>query len=121
MAKKKRRVAAKPEEEYEFVPPEFDEREFILKDIYATKVLLVVTLLAVVIGAAGAVIYNMKPGELLYGLIGIALMFLVIIGMKEFLKLLRFDPELLETKTMLGNYIMFLFLALGVWILIINL
>ena len=117
MAKKKRRVAAKPEEEYEFVAPEFDEREFILKDIYATKVFIVVTLLAVVMGIVGSVFYNMKGN---WYLAGIALMFLMILGMKEFLKLLRFDPDLLEYKTMIGNYILFIFLTLGVWILIIN-
>jgi len=119
MAKKKRRVAAKPEEEYEFVAPDFDEREFILKDMYATKVFIVVTLLAVVMGIIGSVFYNMDPGGLWY-LVGIALMFLMIIGMKEFLKLIRFDPDLLDSKTMIGNYILFIFLTLGVWILIIN-
>jgi len=120
MAKKKRRVATKPEEEYEFIPPEFDEKEFILKDLYATKVFIVVTILAVVMGAVGAMMYGIDPDGL-WKFLGIALLFLVIIGMKEFLKILRFDPDLLESKTMIGNYILFLFLALGVWILLINL
>jgi len=120
MAKKKRRVATKPEEEYEFVPPEFDEKEFILKDIYATKAFIVVTLLAIVIGIVCSFIYNIDPGSLWY-LLGLALMLLVIIGMKEFLRLLRFDPDLIDSKTMIGNYILFFFLALGVWILMINL
>jgi len=122
MAKKKRRVTAKPEEEYEWVAPDFDEKEFILKDLYATKVFIIVTILAVIMGTVGALLY--KPGSIWdhpLNLLGIGLLFLVIIGMKEFLKLIRFDPDLLDSKTMIGNYILFLFLALGVWILLINL
>lgn len=119
MAKKKRRVQAKPEEEYEFVPPEFDEKEFILKDLYGTKVLLVVTALAVIVGIVSAIIYDIDHDGYLY-LIGIVLMFLVVLGMKEFLKLLKFDPDLLESKSMIGNYVLFLLLSLGVWIVLIN-
>jgi len=117
MAKKKRRVSEKQEEEYEFVPPEFDEKEFILKDMYSTKVFLVVAILAVVIGLVSALIYGM--GDSLH-LVGLLLTIVVIVGMKEFLKLLRFDPDLLEAKTMFGNYLLFFFLSLGVWIIFIN-
>lgn len=114
MAKKRKRTKPK-EEEYEFVPPDFDEREFILKDIYGTKILLVVSLLAVFIGIAASFID--KAWEW-YG--GMLLLVLAIAGMKELLKLLRFDMDLVETKTMLGNYVLFFFLSLGVWILLIN-
>ena len=117
MAKKKRRVSEKQEEEYEFVPPEFDEKEFILKDIYNTKVFLVVAILAVVVGLASALIYGMGDS---WHLVGLLLMVVVIIGMKEFLKILRFDPDLLEAKSMFGNYLLFFLLSLGVWIIFIN-
>lgn len=50
MAKKRRIIEKEVEEEYEFIPPEFDEKEFILKDIYGTKVLMAVALLSVIIG-----------------------------------------------------------------------
>ena len=56
MAKKKRRITEKPEEEYEFTPTEFNEREFILKDIYMTKIFLVVMVLAIITGIIGAAV-----------------------------------------------------------------
>jgi uncharacterized membrane-anchored protein len=114
MAKKRRRTKPK-EEEYEFVPPDFDEREFILKDIYGTKILLVVSLLAILMGIVASFIH--KAWEW-YG--GMLLLILVIAGMKELMKLLRFDLDLIEAKTMVGNYILFFLLSLGTWILLIN-
>lgn len=116
MARKKR-VYKKPkeEEEYEFTPPEFDEVEFIHKDIYMTRVLMVITALAIVIGIAASFIH--KAWEW-YG--GLLLMILVVVTMKQFLTLLKFDPEVIEGKTMIGNYVMFLLLSLGIWILLIN-
>ena len=117
MAKKKRRVSEKQEDDYEFVPPAFDEKEFILKDLYSTKVFLVVAILAVLIGIVASLIYRLEGG---WHYVGLLLILVVIIGMKEFLKLLKFDPELLESKTMFGNYLLFFFLSLGIWIICIN-
>jgi hypothetical protein len=121
MAKKKRRVSEKKEDEYEFVPPEFDEREFILKDLYGTKVLGVVALLAVIIGLLAACIHFVLLDITEFGyLLGFLLIILVIAGMRNFLAILKFDTELLEQRTMIGNYILFFFLALGVWIILMN-
>ena len=53
MAKKKRRIVEEPEEEYEFTPTEFNEREFILKDIYGTKVFAVAMILGLIVGIVG--------------------------------------------------------------------
>jgi len=115
MAKKRRRVEKASEEEYEFTPPEFDEKEFILKDIYGSKVLFATTLLAIVIGVLASCIDKVW---LWYG--GLLLIIVVIAGMKPFLKILRFDVDLLDQKSMLGNYVLFFLLSLGVWILMIN-
>jgi len=119
MAKKKRRIIEKKEEEYQFVPSEFDEREFILKDIYGTKVLFVITGLAILVGIIGAVCYaTMDHG---YAWVPpTALAFLMVLGMKQILTLLKFHVNLLETKTLLLDYLIFLMLALGVCILLIN-
>ncbi|MCL2333272.1 hypothetical protein [Candidatus Methanoplasma termitum] len=119
MAKKRHRVEEKKEEEYQFIPSEFDEREFILKDIYGTKVLFVITALAIIVGIVGAILYNISPS------IGwapaTAIAFLMILGMKKLLILLGYRVDLLETKTLLADYFLFLMLALGVCILGINL
>ncbi len=119
MAKKKRIVKEQAEEEdYEFVPPEFDEKEFILKDIYGTKVLIVVAVMAVIIGVLCSCLQRMSDSYGLY--LGLLLLFLAAFVQKKLLSLLGFKPEYLETKTMIGNYIMFILLGLGVWILMVN-
>jgi hypothetical protein len=117
MAKKKRRIVEEAPEEYEFTPEEFDEREFIHKDIYGTRVLFVVTILAVIVGIVAALIYDAND-SLWY--IGMVISFLTVILMKKLFLKLGFRVDLLEMKTMLGNYLLFLMLALGVCIVCIN-
>ena len=119
MAKKRRIIEKDAQEEYEFVPPEFDEEEFIRKDLYGTKVLLIVACFSIVIGILCSCLqlsFTDKTGLWL----GLLLLFLGIAAIKPLLKLLRFDPELLERKSMVGNYILYLLLGLGIWILMVN-
>ena len=119
MAKKRRIIEKEAQEEYEFVPPEFDEEEFIRKDLYGTKVLLVVACFSIIIGILCSCLqlsFSDKTGLWL----GLLLLFLGIAAIKPMLRLFRFDPELLERKSMVGNYIMYLLLGLGIWILMIN-
>lgn len=117
MAKKKRRIIEQAEEEYEFTPAEFNEREFILKDIYMTKIFVVVMVLAIVIGIVGAVITDAFD----YGWIVATVLAFVVCGcLNKILSLLHFRMDMIETKSMAANYLMFLALALGVCILFIN-
>ena len=121
MAKKRRIIEKKAqEEEYEFVPPEFDEEEFIRKDFYGTKVLLVVALFAAIIGFLCSCIQKTFVDDKLGLYLGLLLLFLGVAAIKPLLKLIRFDPELLERKSMVGNYILYLLLGLGIWILMVN-
>lgn len=118
MAKKKRRLVEEPQEEYEFTPTEFNEREFILKDIYMTKVFIVVAVLAIVVGIIGAAICHVNQD---YGWIIATVISFVVCGLlTKILGALRFRVDMLETKSMLGNYLLFLMLALGICILFIN-
>jgi len=119
MAKKKRRESTEPEDTYEFIPPEFDEKEFLLKDIYGTRILIVVSLLAVLVGAVAACIQSFIESDWGYG-VGLLLILLVIIGLKQFLILLRFRIDLMDQKMLIGNYILFFFLSLGIWIILLN-
>jgi len=115
MAKKRRREEAEPEETYEFTPPEFDEREFILKDLYGTKVLMVTAVLAIIMG-----ILAFCLGRAVHWGLGLALLFLTIVAFKQILGLLKFRIDLMDQKMLISNYILFLLLALGVWIIIMN-
>ena len=120
MAKKRRIIEKKAqEEEYEFVPPEFDEEEFIRKDLYGTKILLIVACFSIVIGLLCSCVQKAFSGDT--GIIlGLLLLFLGVAAIKPFLKLIRFDPDLIERKSMVGNTILYLLLGLGVWILMVN-
>ncbi|MCQ2052926.1 MAG: hypothetical protein MJZ03_03225 [archaeon] len=119
MARKRRIINKDIEEEYEFIPPEFDEEEFIRKDIYGTKVLLIVAAMAVVIGIICSYIQKMFSGPT--GVCsGFVLLFSSIIIIRPLLKLIGLDINLLEKKSVIGNDIMFLLLGLGVWILFVN-
>ena len=119
MAKKKRRIVEEPEEEYEFTPTEFNEREFILKDIYGTKVFLVAMVLGLLVGIIGAIICNHWDSSLAW-IVATLISFTVCGLMKKILQLLKFRPEMLEAKSLAGNYLMYLTLALGVCILLVN-
>lgn len=118
MAKKKRRIIEQAEEEYEFTPSEFNEREFILKDIYMTKIFLVVMVLGIIVGIVGAVITDAIAD---YGwIIATVVSFVVCALLNKILAALKFRMDMVEMKSMLGNYLMFLALALGICILFIN-
>ena len=118
MAKKRRIIEKEAQEEYEFVPPEFDEEEFIRKDFYVTKVLMFVVLYSIVIGILCSCLQRLISGAGLY--LGLALMFLSLVGMKPYLRVIQIDPDLLENRSMVGNYLLCLLLSLGVWILMVN-
>ncbi len=113
MAQKKRK---EPEvkEEYSFTPPDFNEREFLEKDIAVTKTVLLSALLAVVFGV---VAYFTTSVSFLIGLL------LIVIGAVALRYIFQFLPlnlSSVENKTWIGNGAMFFFLALGIWILLLN-
>ena len=118
MAKKKRRITEKPEEEYEFTPTEFNEREFILKDLYMTKIFVVVMVLAIITGIIGAAVtFNVgNHGWIIATLISFA----ICASLTKILGALGFRMDMVEAKSMAGNYLLFLALALGICILLIN-
>ena len=120
MAKKRRLIKEEPEEEYQFTPSDFDEREFLLKGIYSTKVLILGIILAVIIGFATARISIALGMNTTAALVDTLLVFLVCAIMKKLFVALHVRADLLETKTMLGVYFIYLCLALGMCILFIN-
>lgn len=118
MAKKKRRITEQAEEEYEFTPTEFNEREFILKDIYMTKIFMVVMVIGLAAGLLGAVITNAIDN---YGWIVATVVVFIICGLLgKILGAVGFRMDMVETKSMMGNYLLYLALALGICILFIN-
>ena len=120
MAKKRRLIKEEPEEEYQFTPTDFDEREFLLKGIYSTKVLLIAIIIAVVVGFATARISIALGMGAVAAAVDTLLVFFVCAIMKKLFVAMHIRADLLETKTMLGVYFVYLILALGLCILFIN-
>ncbi|MBO4502337.1 MAG: hypothetical protein J5707_01610 [Candidatus Methanomethylophilus sp.] len=120
MAKKRRLIKEEPEEEYQFTPTDFDEREFLLKGIYSTKVLLLGIILAIVVGIATARISIAMGMDVTAAVVDTLLVFFVCAIMKKLFVAMHIRADLLETKTMLGVYFIYLCLALGVCILFVN-
>lgn len=120
MAKKRRLIKEEPEEEYSFTPTDFDEREFLLKGIYSTKVLMLAIILSIVVGIIASLIWRAFDDKTVVTVIDTLLVFFVCAIMKKLFVAIHVRADLLDTKTMLGNYLIYLILALGTCILFIN-
>ena len=122
MAKKRRLIVEEPEENYEFTPTEFNEREFILKDIYGTKVCLATLVIGVAVGIIGGIICKAGFSSGMNWLWAVATLisFGVMALMPKILAAMGFRPDMVETKSMIGNYLIYLALALAICIVIVN-
>lgn len=104
------------EETYEFVPSEFDEVAYIKKDILGTKVTLIFSLVSIIAGfAAGAL--STLTGNSIWGYVVCGV---VLAGIAQFLKILGFDTTQVKASSMLGNYIVSIFLMICIWTVMIN-
>ena len=83
MAKKRRLIKEEPEEEYTFNPSDFDEREFLLKGIYSTKVLILAIILAIAVGFLAAVIWNSLSDKTIVAVVDTLIVFFVCAIMKK--------------------------------------
>ncbi len=121
MAKKKRRIIEEPEEEYEFTPTEFNEREFILKETYSSRIFFLSMGMAVIIGIIGAIIIKVAPmesnGFYLSSIIATIISFAGLFLIRKIAGALGLHPELIEIKSMAGTYLMYLAMALAVCII----
>jgi hypothetical protein len=113
MAKKKRKEEQE-EEKYEWTPPDFDEKGFLQKDMRGTKALFISTLLGLALG----IIAYLTTGVSAY--IGIVVIFGGALLLRFVYPFFKIEFKSLEKKTLAGNYILLIFLALGVWIILLN-
>lgn len=111
MARKKR----KRQEEYEFKIPEFDEVEFMRKEVEAAKAAIATILYALLVGLMS---YYLT-------LLGVAFAaapvgFLALYGLRYVYPLLKLDISKFDKKAWAGNGAIFLFAWLAFWILLLN-
>jgi hypothetical protein len=121
MAKKRRIIEEDPDEAYEFTPTEFNEREFILKEIYTSKIFAVAVVLAIIVGIVGAILINVEPLQhgdwYLMSIVATIISFAVMFLIKKISSILGLHPELIDIKSLAGIYLVYLALALGVCII----
>lgn len=111
VAKKK-----KVEDEFNFVPPDFNEKEFIEKDLADSRIVIITTVFGIVIGAfaALATIY-------VSGILG----FLIIVAMgyalfRFLFRALKVDISTYQRKDYLYKGGTYLITAIALWILLLN-
>ena len=114
MAKKRKKESAE-EEEYEFKCPEFDERDYMKKEMRDAKVAIITIVFAIVVAlmAYGLTAVGQTGLGLLFGALSLVLLPTIYRG-------LDIDTLSFEKKNWLGNGIMFLFTWIGIWILLCN-
>lgn len=118
MAKKRKKdKKRKEEEEYEFKPPEFDEEEFLKKELRDTRTVLITVGYAGLFGIVAAVLSSISSQ-----LIGIAflLVFVGLYSLKYFYQAIKINTEEFQKKNWAGNVAWFFLTFLAVWVLTFN-
>jgi hypothetical protein len=112
MAKKKKKE--KEEESYEFKMPEFDETEFLKKEVRDAKSLLVTFGYALLIGiiSFGLAFFNIAL-SVLVGIIAVPFL-------RHIYLQIGIDISLIEKKQWAGNIALYVFTWLAIWILLTN-
>jgi hypothetical protein len=113
MARKKRKDEVE-EPKYEFVPPDFDEKAFLEKDIKGTKSLIVATFLGILAGVLAFALTGVSI------ILGAVVIIACAIGLKYLIQLLKIDSEGIDKKTLAGNILIIFLLSLGIWIVMLN-
>lgn len=116
MAKKRKKDKAE-KEEYEFRPPDFDEKEFIKKELADTRTLILTVLYAVLFGIGAGVLMLVNED-----LLGVAFMMGIagIVSLKYVYPLIKVDISTFQKKNWLGNTATFFFTFLAIWVIVLN-
>jgi len=116
MAKKRKKQPPK-EEEYEFVPPSFDEKEFLRKELRDTRTVFLTIGYAVAFGLAAGFISYVSTA-----LVGVAFLLGIvgIFSLKYVYPLLNVDISEFKKKNWAGSVAWFFLTFLAVWVLMFN-
>jgi hypothetical protein len=113
MAKKRRKEEVE-EEKYEFVPPDFDEKSFLKKDMLGTKTLMITTAMAIVIGIAAYFL------GIFSAILGGAIIVFGAAILRWLYPIFKINVRDIEKKTIAGNILVLMVLSLGIWIMLMN-
>ncbi len=111
---KKRKKQKEEEESYEFKFPEFDEEEYLRKEVRETKALFTTFFYAALIGIVSSLLRPIDVAlAALVGIIGIILL-------RHIYPLLGINTSLFEKKQWGTNIIFYIFTWLLIWIILAN-
>jgi hypothetical protein len=111
---KKRRKQIEEEESYEFQMPEFDEEEYLRKEIRETKTLFITFFYASMIGVAS---WGLRFVDLASSVL---LGFIAIVFLRHIYPLFKINTALLEKKQWGTNIIFYIFTWILIWIILTN-
>lgn len=116
MAKKRKKDKGE-KEEYEFRPPEFNEKEFLRKEIKDTKTAMMTIIYAVAFGGAAglmtAIDTSLAAPAFVLGIAGIFLL-------RFFYSYMKVDTKSFQKKNWAGNIGIYFFTFLAIWVLTMN-
>jgi len=116
MAKKRKKDKVE-QEEYEFRPPEFDEKEFLKKELTDTKTVLFTIGYAAAFGIVAGLIAQLST-ELIA--LGAALLVAGILSLKFVYPYMKVDTSTFAKKNWAGSVAWFFFTFLAMWVLMFN-
>ena len=116
MAKKRKKDKPEPED-YEFRPPDFDEKAFLQKELRDSRTALMTIIYAVCFGIVAGLIStlgsNLAPVAFLVGITGI-------VTLKYFYAIVKVDISGLKKRNWAGNIGTYFFTFLAIWVLMLN-
>lgn len=116
MAKKRKKDRVE-KEEYEFRPPDFDEKEFLRKEMSDTRTMVLTIGYAVLFGVSAGVMMlvneELFPAAFMVGIAGL-------VSLKYFYPLIGVDTKAYQKKNWLGGIANFFFTFLAIWVLVLN-
>lgn len=114
---KKRKKSKEPKEEYEFKPPEFDEKEFLEKEIRDTRVVFLTVGYGVLFGAIAGILAAISDDLIILGAV---LLFGGLFSITYFYRLVKVDTTQFQKKNWAGNVAWFFLTFLAIWVLTFN-
>lgn len=114
---KKRKKDKEPQEDYQFVPPDFDEKEFLRKEMRDIRTALLTIVFAVVFGAVAGIIAIASPD---FALVGLIIVIAGMVALPTIYRFLRVDTSAFQKKNWAGNFGTFFFTFLAIWVMLMN-
>jgi hypothetical protein len=110
----------KGEENYEFIPPDFDEDAFIHKELVSFRTTLILFLWAIVAAAVAWGAFAAMGGAKTGWLVGLGIAALFFLGLKRIFAMLKVDIKHFGRREWLGTAALFFFAWLSFFIIAIN-